>query len=542
VVKVYYLKNNSDHATTRGHTTLLIPDKNHPHKIYACLLFCLLSLGLQACGTIQGIFATPTLTPTQTYTPTNTPTPTPTYTPTPTFTPTETPTSTPTPTITPTPTATSVFVSLPVEVDQKSWWDEGRPQLSGTVRTIDTLHFRIFYTLAGEDAVQIQDENGNAIPDYVEELGLALERSWTVEVDQLGWAPPPPDDAVGGDDRYDIYLEDLDLSIAGYTSNGDDSYIVGDNPKTSTLEEYASASYIGIDNDFIEVEEEGLSISSLDFMRSTAAHEFNHAIQFGYDGTEPLSWLWESTATWVETIVYSEITDTSFFLDASFKSPDSCQSDYGGRKRVEDQGNWYAHWLFLRFLSDKYGEEIVRTMWEQAIHKDGYAVLEAALTGYGTTFDFQFQQFTAALLLGAFDFDLDYPSVRLEGNISKFGNFNPKDGIGQVGADFIEIDLDGVVLLDLWNMNDGMLVGIRNDETDVYLLQDGEITVDTSPYRYVYLIVQNLSRAEEHQDCQVSPYSVRAEAGEVFAEPDFTLPSSNFQIPFVEPLLDPHND
>jgi hypothetical protein len=430
-------------------------------------------------------------------------------------------------------------LALPQEVNQKTWHHEGRPQLSGTVRYVDTDHFRIFYTLAGEDAVQIQDENGNAIPDYVEELGLALERSWDVEVLELGWAAPPPDDGVGGDDRYDIYLEDLDLSIAGYTSTEGGEYFVGDNPKTARREFYAYASYMAIDNDFIEVEEEGLEIDRLDFMRATAAHEFNHAIQFGYDGAEPLSWLWESTATWIETMVFPDITDTVFFLDASFKSPDTCQAHFGGWDRVEDGGNWYAHWIFLDFLAEKYGEDLIRKMWEEAVEKEAYEALEAALNQYDAQFAFQFQQYTAALLLRNFTFDLDYPTVRLEGSISKFGGFSPNDGIGQTGADFIEIALDGVVSFDLWNLHEGMVIGVREEGADVFTFQEGKLTVDTTPYRHVYLIVQNLAQVVSWDECRVAPYSVRTTAGESPAMPDFSFPASNFLLPFVEDLIDP---
>lgn len=500
---------------------------------------CFLVFSTQACGAVQAFMATPTPTPTLTSTPTLTPTATATFTPTPTASPTSTPTQTPTPTITPTPTATPVILTLPEEVNQKSWQNSGRPQLSGTVRFVDTEHFRIFYTLAGEDAVQIQDKNGNAIPDYVEEMGLALEHSWDVEVTQLGWAAPPPDEGLGGDNRYDIYLEDLDLSIAGYTSTEDGRYAVGDNPETSALEEFASASYIGIDNDFIEVEEEDLNIDRLDFMRATVAHEFNHAIQFGYDAAEPLAWLWESTATWMETIVYPEITNTVFFLEASFKSADSCQVHYGGRDRVEDRGNWYAHWIFLRFLSDKYGEEIVKNMWEETIHKEGYEALEAALNPYQTNFDIQYQQFTAALLLRNFEFNLDYPTVRLEGSIAKFGSFNPADGIGQTSADFMEVTLEGIVSFDLWNIHTGMVVGVKENNADVYLIQEGVLTLDTTSYRHVYIIVQNLEQVVDWDDCRIAPYSVRIAAGETPAAPDFSLPSENFQLPLVESLLDP---
>ena len=61
---------------------------------------------------------------------------------------------------------------------------------------------------------------------------------------------------------------------------------------------------MGLDNDFAEIDAlENVSLSGLDFMRTTAAHEFNHAIQYGHDSEEPHRWLWEATATWVETYI-----------------------------------------------------------------------------------------------------------------------------------------------------------------------------------------------------------------------------------------------
>ena len=90
--------------------------------------------------------------------------------------------------------------------------------------------------MSGEDAVQADDANGNALPDYVEEVAKALERSWDIEIQYLGWAEPPPDGILGGDDKFDVYLEDLDLYIAGYVSGGEPSAMIGDNPRTEYTE------------------------------------------------------------------------------------------------------------------------------------------------------------------------------------------------------------------------------------------------------------------------------------------------------------------
>ncbi len=471
---------------------------------------------------------------------TQTPSPPPTNTPSPTTTPTTTPTATPTKTSTPEPTPTSIFQSNPVRVDLSRREHIDRPQLSGFVRYIDTEHFRIFYTLSGEDAVPIVDANGNAIPDYVEEVAIALEHSWQVEIEQLGWAAPPPDNGLGGDDRFDVYLEDLDLYIAGYVNDDNTSDEPRDNPRTTGIEISSANSYMGLDNDFAEIEElEDVKLSSLDFMRTTVAHELNHALQFGYSSDEPHRWLWEATATWVESYVYEDIKDSNFHLKAAFKAPDTCLLDYGGRDRIESAGHWYALWLFLRYISETYGEATIRELWDQLILLDGYDAFEAVLEPKGTTFEDVFRGYTVALLLRDFDFELDYPTVRLEGVVSGIQSWAPGDGVGQIAADFVEIDAQGVVEVSLWNLEDGILVGIRNTQADVYQLQDSKTVINADNYEHIYLIVLNLKRAQKEQDCRMTLYRVRVLRGGEESIPNETIQVQNFDPPEVEPLQKP---
>ncbi len=395
--------------------------------------------------------------------------------------------------------------------------------------------------MSGEDALQVDDINGNAVPDYVEVVAKALEHSWDVEIDQLGWAPPPPDNNQGGDERYDVYLEDLDMYIAGYVNDGDASSNIGDNPRTESTELTASYSYMGLDNDFAEVEGlDHITLSGLDFMRTTVAHEFNHAIQFGYGNDEPHRWLWEASATWVETYVYEEIKDADTHIKPAFKSPDTCLLDYGGYDRVELAGHWYALWVFLRYISETLEATILRDIWEETILLDGYNAFETAFTSYGTTFDEMYQAYTIALLLRNFEYELDYPTVRLEGLVEGIQSWAPKDGVGQMAADFVEIDTEGIVEISLWNLDHGIVVGIRDQEADIFHLDDAKITINADDYEKIYFIVHNLDRAEVMDDCRMAQYRVRVLKGEIANTPDETLPADNFKTPSVEPLIDPH--
>jgi len=511
-----------------------------PKKISFPLFLIVAASNLSACSTVGALLASPT--PTATITPTVTQTPTNTVTSTPTST--STPTETPTPTITPTPTQTSVPITTPSLVDLPANLQRDRPVLSGVVRFVDTPHFRIFYTLAGEDAVEIVDQNGNAVPDYVEQIAEALEYSWDYEISVLDWAKPPPDNKVGGDSRYDVYLEDLDFEIAGYTRNSSSSHLGGDNPNSARIESYALASYISVDNDFKEVLETDYELTPFEMLRVTVSHELLHAIQFGYDGSEPHGWLWEASATWIETIVYPEVRGSEFFLRAAFKAPDTCQLDYGGWERIEDAGHWYSQWLLIRFLSDKYGVDLIRTIWEKAVYDDGYEALDTALATEGTTFPDEFRSYLVTLLLRNFTYDLPYPTVRLEGLINKPGLFTPVDGVGQMAADFIQINATGSLTIELRRITTGLLVGIIGSEAHVVQIDDGNISVNADSYDKLYLIVINLDLAEDEEDCGFENYSVLVSAGPQsgFDAPSWVTTADQFIQPLVDGVQDPDDD
>lgn len=425
-----------------------------------------------------------------------------------------------------------------------------RPILSSDKLTLDTEHFRMHYTLIGRDAVLSEA--------YVNEMAQAFEYSWQIEVDQFGWAPPPPDAGIGGDDRYDVYIQNIfEDGTAGYTEGGEERYrgqkqgVIGDNPHTEAVETRASVSYIVMDNDYAELEEWAIAdgevntLDALDFMRSTAAHEFNHAIQFGYDGEEPADWLWEATSSWMQDEVYDDINDAEEDLVAVFKSPDTCQLAYGGEERVEDDNHWYGEWIFLRYISENYGHATVRSIWEHARNVDGYVALDAALVDAGTNLDDVFRGFSLALLTRSFDEGSKYPLLRLEGEARNEADFAPLDGVGQMAADYVEILANEVISVELDASGlEGLLVGIQYGKSEVahvFSMTDNRVSVDGNQYDHLYLIVLNLEQASDEYDCESTPYSVNIKTstqGSALPDPEF-YPAANFEAPEVEALLDP---
>lgn len=438
-----------------------------------------------------------------------------------------------------------------IECIDCDYWDafefdeNDRPILSGEELILDTGHFRFHYTLTGRDAA--------LSADYVNEMAQSFEYSWQVQIDQFGWAPPPPDNGIGGDERYDIYIQNIFADgTAGYTEGGEERYrgkghgLIGDNPFTDAVETRAAASYIVMDNDYAELEawaqEDGVENTDdpLEVMRSTVAHEFNHAIQFGYDGEEPADWLWEATATWMQDEVYDKINDADEDLLAVFKSPDTCQLAYGGEERVEDENHWYGEWIFIRYMSEKYGHRTIRSIWEYTRELDGYAAVEAALSDAGVTLDETFRDFSIALLTRSFEEGSRYPILRLEGEAQSESEFAPLDGVGQMAADYVGILANERISIELDAPQlEGILVGFQGGQASIFSMPNNRTSIDADHYGHVYLIVLNLEKADAEYDCEFYPYDVNISTGGQSTEPIEVIPAPNFAPPQIEPLLDP---
>ncbi len=418
--------------------------------------------------------------------------------------------------------------------------DEDRPTLSGPAQTLDTEHFRIHYTLQGADAVPAEDANNNQHPDYVEQVARSLEFVWYAEIEIFGWPPPPPDGSLGGDDRVDIYLQDIMSTddLAGYVDGGFRETLVGDNPRTEVVEIRSSHSFMALDNDYAELSDTR-NHDHLEFMRAVVAHEFMHVIQYGMDGAEPADWLWEATATWMEDEVYNHINDGLTVLGAPFKSPDSCQLVYGGEERVEDIDNWYGQWLFLRFISERYGHATVRGIWEAAVNFDGYDAISHALIAVDTDLQTVFTEYSVALLTRDFEEGEDYPVLRLEGFTRAGEVFTPVDGVGQMGADYIEIQTGQPVAIQLTGDLPGLLVGIRGEEVHRFWLVEGRASVDSAAFERLYLIVLNTQLALRERHCEYTGYSVEVSAGGQPQTADAITRRAHFIPPYVEGLLEP---
>lgn len=234
---------------------------------------------------------------------------------------------------------------------------------SGTV--VVTAHFCVRYTAPGLFA------GANATtPEQARLTADTLEYVWTREVGTLGFRPPPND----GDGLFDVTLEQLaDQGLYGYC-------------QPDSLAAPATSSCV-LDNDYA-AEEYGAP--PLDSLRATAAHEFFHAIQFGYDVLEDL-WFMEGSAVWAEEQVYPAINDYLQYLGQSAISRPRTPTDYSGTDSFPDLFHRYGAVLFWTFLSERFGTPaVVRRVWELADATRGsrYSVqaVSAALAERGWSF------------------------------------------------------------------------------------------------------------------------------------------------------------
>lgn len=309
----------------------------------------------------------------------------------------------------------------------------------GPVETFGTRHFLIHYTRSGAAAVPPADDDATGVPDYVEHIGRELERTWRLQIDALGFALPPADGGLGGDDRFDVYLLPYDY-FAVVVSDG--AYIY-DNPNTPASEQRASFSYMILDNTFERYRQYGLT--PFEAVGTTAAHEFNHTLQYGYDAYEEL-WLMESTAALLEKVAYPAINDNIGYLPILADEPDACLPNRDPFYRP------YSSWWLLKYLIERHplGARLLPKIWETARDLDGLPALDRALNGDLETY---WRAWNVARLTRSVcpvnapycmaEADL-YPSLLIEGRLTPNGwpgylTYEPPDGLGAFGVDVIDL-------------------------------------------------------------------------------------------------------
>jgi len=241
-----------------------------------------------------------------------------------------------------------------------------RPTLSGPEYTYDTPggFFKIHWTDSGIDASSL---------GYAQSLGGYFDFIYPYECDTLGYFEPPPDNMVGGDNRYDIYILECGGGTLGYTSCGGEY-----KPPDST--HLCSASFIAMDND-----------NSVNLSKVTGAHEFQHAVQMSYDYLES-TWYMENCAVWMEDQVYDDINDYVSYLtggDNPIRRP-----WYDIRSAAM---YWYGASIWPRYQWLRISIDAVREVWELCAATTGNNTQQATedmFANHGMTLEQGFMEYS----------------------------------------------------------------------------------------------------------------------------------------------------
>jgi hypothetical protein len=218
-----------------------------------------------------------------------------------------------------------------------------------------------FWVRKTRDAPSLHDGNGNHVPDWVDKTRATFDAVWRTEVGGYHYRAPRSDRSSrhhGPNGKLDIYIADLGaMGLYGYCTT--------DDPKRATRR-YVSG-YCVVDDDFSrrQFTSGAYGVAAL---RVTAAHEFFHAVQFAYDWKEDL-WLMEGSAAWIEDEVYDGINDNRQYLAFSpvgqttfWHALDWYDRDPSRPASLQK----YGVWIFFRYLSERYGRDVVRSIWRRA--------------------------------------------------------------------------------------------------------------------------------------------------------------------------------
>jgi hypothetical protein len=239
----------------------------------------------------------------------------------------------------------------------------------------------------------IQFDRGDLRNLVAVQYANALEQTFTAEVRRFGW-PRPPNDPVRHPpgSRYPVRIERLSGGLYGYVTG---THIAGNNPATPWPDRDSVASCMVMNENYGP-----FPGTPLNAMRATAAHEYNHSIQFGYGaltGFGRVSTMFiEASATWMEDLVFEGANDNVNYLWPQFVRP----------MGAYDPAFPYPYWVVLRAMTERFGmgvangsEAVFQRFWEEISRgrSTNLAALQRGFRAKGTTLGIAYHDASIAL-------------------------------------------------------------------------------------------------------------------------------------------------
>lgn len=203
------------------------------------------------------------------------------------------------------------------------------------------------YTRTGEHAVPLADTDASGVPDFVEDFGRTFDQVYDTYITKLGFREPLSDATYhdrpdyGGDERFDVYLQDQ--------GKGADGYLVTEACANSVPPRCAG--YMVVENDFVGYSYKTPQVG----MQILASHEFFHAVQHAYSTGLGQAFS-EGSAVWGTEQAFPDTNDFEKFLTVFFKSTHRPIDDTPSSPADSFP---YGTCLWPRFLSERFGDAIV---------------------------------------------------------------------------------------------------------------------------------------------------------------------------------------
>ena len=432
-----------------------------------------------------------------------------------------------------------------------------RPESEGLDQTHDNGYFRFHYTTSGTHAVAGADADGNNVPDYIDQMADVFMHVAAVQLDSFGYAEPPSDGWLpvtndnGGSGLYDIYVRNIASNTFGYAQSEYFANNTGNNEHTTVTEENALTSLMAMRNNytgFYSPNNQYGATSELEAIQLTAAHEYQHAIQFGYDGYEK-AWLFEATATEMEEQIYDGINDCHTWLPSWFAEPHKSLDHHSE--------HWYGSFIFPQYIFEHFGGYLtLRRIWQNSVLNDSYygdfshLAISLALSDEGSSFSDAINKMVVANRIlssstnaGVYSYEeadifpvngpATYQTITYNSGTDQSVT---STNLNRFASQYTRVNTTDPVLVNLTNnsglaedLNMHAIISYSNNSWTVY--SGNSINVDPTGSSTIYLAVVSQDTSADNWD-----YQIDITDGELAVDneamPDLISISNNYPNPF----------
>jgi hypothetical protein len=229
--------------------------------------------------------------------------------------------------------------------------------------------------------------------------------------------------------------------------------------------------------------------------------------------------MFEAVATWLETQIAGNNEQATPYVSTNFEFPEVC---FGSKESTLV----YGHWLFIQSLVDAYGPGVVEELWQNSIHHDGFAALEATVKVYGDDVPIAMARYFLQNLVRDYELaDLFGAQPWRENIINGTGSFTfTGNGIQELAANYFEVQMPPGAYTATLTGGQGSdmrlwAIGVHDSEADIFALDNGG-TFGNEGYDYFYLMVFNPVFDEDVDECSYyTDYAIQVVSASSTAAP-----------------------